>query len=112
MDSTLTRREDAHERADPSRPTLQRWSTGMRAIVQSSGPALRTQRLCMGAVLLVCACVRLATIGNPPLDRTLWKEIDYVMLSDNYRVGAPFFYPTITWPAEGPRFTGMEFPLA
>jgi hypothetical protein len=56
--------------------------------------------------------VRLAIVESPPIERTVWKEIDYVMISENYwRNGYQFFWPELSWPAEEPRATAMEFPL-
>lgn len=67
----------------------------------------------MALVLLACSAVRLATIGAPALDRTYWKEIDYLEISKNYHDhGFHFFQPELWWPADEPRATAMEFPLA
>jgi len=79
-----------------------------------AGDALspRAQRVAVGATFLVCLAVRLATIGAPALDRTAWKEIDYIQISSNYwRHGYDFTCPEIAWPAEDPRCTAMELPL-
>ncbi len=56
--------------------------------------------------------LRLWTLDTPALDRTAWKEIDYIEISRNYwQHGFRFWEPEITWPAEPPRVTAMEFPL-
>lgn len=66
----------------------------------------------VAAVLLGFALVRLAWIDAPALDRTAWKEIDYLMISRGYwENGFRFFQPEIWWPAEEPRVTAMELPL-
>ena len=57
--------------------------------------------------------LRLWTLGAPRLDRTSWKEIDYIAVSTNYwQHGYNPLWPEVTWPAEPPRVTEMEFPLA
>ena len=62
--------------------------------------------------MLSCIFVRLLAIQFPALDRTAWKEIDYIAVSENYwKHGFNFFLPEITWPAEPPRFTAMELPI-
>jgi hypothetical protein len=46
------------------------------------------------------------------LDRTYWKEIDYIAISTNYKEhGFRFLEPEIEWPAEAPRVTAMELPF-
>ncbi len=46
------------------------------------------------------------------MDRTYWKEIDYIEISQNYwKGGFDFLSPEISWPADPPRVTAMEFPL-
>ncbi len=72
----------------------------------------RSQKLILITVLLVCAMLRLPATSIPALDRTMWKEIDYIEISRNYlHHGFHFFSPEISWPAEQPRVTAMEFPL-
>lgn len=72
----------------------------------------RMQRILLVAILVFCFTVRLATIGAPALDRTAWKEIDYIMVAQNYaNNGFNFLYPEVSWPAEPPRATAMELPL-
>ena len=62
--------------------------------------------------ILVFAVIRVFLIQIPQLDRTEWKEIDYITISKNYtKEGVKFWEPTISWPAEEPRVTAMEFPL-
>ena len=70
------------------------------------------QNLIIILIILLILLIRLYDITNPPLDRTAWKEIDYIAISKNYVAnGFNFFKPTITWPAVPPRVTAMEFPL-
>ena len=69
------------------------------------------QRFFLGLILLACLIVRLWTIDSPAIDRTFWKEIDYIEISLNYwKHGFNFIHPELTWPAEPPRMTAMEFP--
>jgi 4-amino-4-deoxy-L-arabinose transferase-like glycosyltransferase len=66
----------------------------------------------LGAIVLFFALIRLAGIAIPSLQWTAWKEIDYISISTNYIENRfKFHEPTITWPAEPPRVTAMEFPL-
>jgi 4-amino-4-deoxy-L-arabinose transferase-like glycosyltransferase len=91
---------------------FRRWRAELDRIFTAAGPSPRAQWLVIGVVLLVCLGARVATIGNPPLDRTAWKEIDYVMISEGYRDNGFWFpRPTLSWPAEEPRFTEMELPV-
>jgi len=70
------------------------------------------QYTCLAIILLLVLIVRLTTINFPPLDKTIWKEIDHIYISQNYwQHGFNFFRPEISWPAEEPRVTEMEFPL-
>lgn len=70
------------------------------------------QNLIIALILLLTLVLRLHFIQSPPIDRTAWKEIDYITISKNYTSnGFNFFKPTIFWPAELPRVTAMEFPL-
>ena len=63
-------------------------------------------------VILATFILRLSYIGVPKLDRTSWKEIDYIEISKNFtKNNYNILEPTITWPAEPPRVTAMEFPL-
>jgi Dolichyl-phosphate-mannose-protein mannosyltransferase len=72
-----------------------------------------TQGIILAFILVLCCCVRIATIGSAPVDRTLWKEMDYVMISQNYwHHGFNILKPEVWWPAEPPRIIIMEFPLA
>ena len=65
------------------------------------------------AVLVILfILLRLYTLQVPQLDKTKWKEIDYIQISKNFtKEDVHFWEPTISWPAEGPRVTAMEFPL-
>jgi len=66
----------------------------------------------LAIILLVVLFIRLATINVPSLETTSWKEIDYLTISQNYwQHGFNFFWPEVSWPAEPPRVTEMEFPL-
>lgn len=66
----------------------------------------------LGCIVLFFALIRLAGIGIPSLQWTDWKEIDYISISKNYLTnGFRIWEPTISWPAEPPRITAMEFPL-
>ena len=68
--------------------------------------------LLVAALLVGIALVRLAWIDAPALDRTVWKEIDYLMISQSFwQNGFDFLRPEIWWPAEEPRVTAMELPL-
>ncbi|HOU37164.1 MAG TPA: glycosyltransferase family 39 protein, partial [Candidatus Omnitrophota bacterium] len=72
----------------------------------------KAQRILISAILFFCLIVRISTINAPALDRTAWKEIDYIVISQNYiNNGFNFFKPEISWPAEPPRVTAIEFPL-
>lgn len=77
-----------------------------------SGFGLPSQIAIVGVLVLVVLAIRLATIGHPTLEWTAWKEIDYIYISQNYATnGFDFFHPAVSWPAEPPRVTEMEFPL-
>jgi len=68
--------------------------------------------LFLASIVLFFALIRLAGIAVPSLQWTAWKEIDYITISKNYLSnGFRFHEPTISWPAEPPRVTAMEFPL-
>ena len=70
------------------------------------------QKSVLVLMVIVTVSIRLATIHNPLIERTLWKEIDYLMISENYwQGGYRFFWPEVSWPAEEPRATAMELPL-
>jgi 4-amino-4-deoxy-L-arabinose transferase-like glycosyltransferase len=70
------------------------------------------QYTCLAIILLFTVAVRLVSIDAPALDRTMWKEIDYIAISSNFwQNGFNFLSPEIFWPAEPPRTTAMELPL-
>lgn len=72
----------------------------------------KTVRTLLFVIVIGVAIFRLMTIGIPSLDRTSWKEIDYLMISQNYwKNGFNLLQPEVTWPAEPPRVTEMELPL-
>jgi|GEM_PF-1580698 hypothetical protein len=65
----------------------------------------------LGILVLLVLAIRIYSLRTPLPDRTAWKEIDYITISQNYTGnGFDFFKPTISWPAEPPRVTAMEFP--
>lgn len=67
--------------------------------------------LLLGMVVGI-AIFRLSTIGIPALHWTVWKEIDYLAISQNFwKNGFNFLHPEVSWPAEPPRVTEMELPL-
>jgi 4-amino-4-deoxy-L-arabinose transferase-like glycosyltransferase len=71
------------------------------------------RRLLLFGVLVLLLILRLLTLSSPALDRTCWKEIDYLAVSHNFwQHGYHFFFPEVSWPAEPPRQTAMELPLA
>lgn len=73
---------------------------------------LSYQNLIIILILFTILIIRLYFIDFPEIDRTAWKEIDYITISKNYLANDfNFFKPTITWPAVPPRVTAMEFPL-
>jgi hypothetical protein len=73
--------------------------------------SMRWQLIALFCIVLLGFVARIETIQSPKLDRTLWKEIDYIAISKNYAAhGMHFLQPEITWPAEEPRITAMEFP--
>lgn len=64
------------------------------------------------SIILLILSIRVYMFDIPLPDRTSWKEIDYITISQNYISNRfNFIQPTITWPAEPPRVTAMEFPL-
>ena len=70
------------------------------------------QKIILGGIVIICLVIRVLIIDAPAIDRTVWKEIDYIMISKNFwQHGFRFLYPEIWWPAESPRFTAMELPL-
>jgi hypothetical protein len=88
------------------------WKNNLDELQSESMLTVRTQWLLMSAVLLGVFLIRLITIEAPNIDRSSWKEIDYLMISKSYHEhGYQFLYPEIEWPAEAPRYTAMELPL-
>lgn len=87
-----------------------RWNDTSSSI--DSALSSRFQWIVVGAILLGTLSVRLSTIDSPSIDRSPWKEIDYLMISKSYfENGYRFLYPEIDWPAQEPRYTAMELPL-
>lgn len=74
--------------------------------------ARRIQALVLASIIVSTLVVRLDRIGAPAIDRTQWKEIDYLMISQGYWLGGfRFLEPEVWWPADEPRTTAMELPL-
>jgi hypothetical protein len=66
----------------------------------------------LALITIIILIIRFFSIDTPLTDRTEWKEIDYINISQNYLLnGFNISKPTISWPAEPPRVTAMEFPL-
>lgn len=94
------------------RPFLLRLRADYVSLLGQEVISPRVQRVLVSLIVAACLLVRLWTIDAPPLDRTTWKEIDYLTISTNYwQHGFHFFEPEVTWPAESPRITALEFPL-
>ena len=88
------------------------WGNNCRYLLAADALSPAVQRRIMIVMILLCALVRIATVDAPAIDRTQWKEIDYIVISENYfKNGFNFFKPEINWPAEPPRVTALEFPL-
>lgn len=91
---------------------LRNWYQTTHGLLFEDEPSRRTQFWLLGAVVAACFAVRVSTITTPQIDRTSWKEIDYLTISHNYwQHGFQFAYPEVTWPAEGSRVTAMELPV-
>lgn len=91
---------------------LTRWTRVYEQSLKPESLPESWQRLLIALTLLGVLIVRLLTISAPALDRTHWREIDHLVISQNYwQRGISFFLPEINWPAEPPRVTPMEFPL-
>lgn len=91
---------------------IRNWPARLAGAIEAEGVSPLVERVLLVAILGACAGIRLWTIQTPGLDRTCWKEIDYIEISRNFRDhGFHFFRPEVTWPAEEPRVTAMEFPL-
>lgn len=94
------------------RACAERWRNGMLSLMDPGSLPARVQWATLAIVVAATAAVRLWTIGSPALDRTAWKEIDYLQISTSYwHNGFHFLRPEIAWPAEPPRVTAMELPL-
>ncbi len=69
-------------------------------------------RFSLVIIIALIVGLRLAYISKPSLEKTSWKEIDHIAISENFKDNNyNIFKPTITWPAEPPRVTSMEFPI-
>lgn len=85
----------------------------LEAVAGYQGISGRSAARILFFILALFAAFRIATIGAPAIDRTAWKEIDYIMISQNYyEHGYNFLRPETSWPADEPRVAPMEFPLA
>jgi 4-amino-4-deoxy-L-arabinose transferase-like glycosyltransferase len=72
----------------------------------------RQSTIILAGIITMIFLLRVYTLNIPLPDRTSWKEIDYITISQNYvSNGFNFIQPTISWPAEEPRVTAMELPL-
>jgi 4-amino-4-deoxy-L-arabinose transferase-like glycosyltransferase len=90
----------------------QRWKENTVFLLEDRSLSKRAQHAVLLLILVATLVVRLAVIDRPAIERTLWKEIDYIEISKNYiKNGFNFFLPEVTWPAEPPRATTMELPL-
>ncbi len=86
--------------------------TSLRELLGHDLLPRRAQHVVLALIVLCTLVVRLDRIDAPALDRTQWKEIDYLMISQGYlERGFQFLTPEIGWPAEEPRATAMELPL-
>ncbi len=85
----------------------------LNAFINYEGITTRRATLVLSLIILFVFIIRILTIHTPAIDRTTWKEIDYIMISSNYAEhGFHFLYPETSWPAEEPRITAMELPVA
>jgi 4-amino-4-deoxy-L-arabinose transferase-like glycosyltransferase len=90
----------------------QSWKAHCFSLMDDQALSTRAQYAALALILLGCLIIRLMIIDVPSLERTMWKEIDYIEISKNYtKNGYNFFKPEISWPAEPPRTTAMELPL-
>lgn len=88
------------------------WRRMLEQLLREDAVPIAWQRVFVCLVVAACFAVRLWTIDAPALDRTAWKEIDYIAISSNYwQHGFDFLWPEVSWPAEPPRVTEMELPL-
>jgi 4-amino-4-deoxy-L-arabinose transferase-like glycosyltransferase len=91
---------------------FEKWKNSVQEATELNAVSTTAQKISLALILLLCFAIRIWTIGSPALDRTHWKEIDYLMVSSNYWAnGYDFVHPEISWPAEPPRVTAMELPL-
>ncbi|MDD5541819.1 MAG: glycosyltransferase family 39 protein [Acidobacteriia bacterium] len=89
-----------------------RWTDTLHSILAGTSLSKRFQLVFLMLILWACIGVRVFTLKAPALDRTFWKEIDYITISTNYwHHGMNFLRPEINWPADPHRVTAMEFPL-
>jgi 4-amino-4-deoxy-L-arabinose transferase-like glycosyltransferase len=82
------------------------------AVIHYKGISDKKATYILLAIIVFTAIIRLLIMDTPPLDRTEWKEIDYLAISSNYHEnGYNFLKPEVSWPAEPPRVTAMELPV-
>jgi hypothetical protein len=82
------------------------------ARLRADEPSRAVQWVLLGLVLCGGLLLRAVNLDAPALDRTAWKEIDYLEVSRSYWEGGfRFAFPEVRWPAEPPRVTAMELPL-
>jgi hypothetical protein len=91
---------------------ITRWQEYLNGLMEIKLFSPAHQRVILGFILFSCFIIRIVTIESAPIDRTCWKEIDYLMISKNYfHHGFNLLKPEIWWTAEPPRITAMEFPI-
>lgn len=94
------------------RRVFDRWTRYYQQLLAPDSLPTSWQIILLVLILVIVFVVRIVTISTPALDETAWKEIDYLMISQNYwQNGYNFFQPEVSWPAEPPRVTEMEIPL-
>lgn len=73
------------------------------------------QHYAVVALMLILAAItvlRLLVIDIPHIDRTVWKEADYVQIATNYvENDFVFLEPRMTWPAGESQITALELPI-
>lgn len=91
---------------------FQGWEEEMDKVLRSESISRSKGNLILVCIVGLTALLRLYTMNVPAIDRTAWKEIDYIMISKNYdQEDGAFLYPRVSWPAEEPRITAMELPV-
>jgi 4-amino-4-deoxy-L-arabinose transferase-like glycosyltransferase len=89
-----------------------RWLDLFNRLLSADAVSKTARWRLMVLIIVAFLSLRLWTLGSPLLDRTSWKEIDYIAVSTNYwQHGYNLLWPEVTWPAEPPRVTEMELPV-